>query len=109
MNSEESRRQQWEQDIQAKLEKFQRNRTQIINELEREYVANKGGDDPFTTCPDCYQESLISHGEYEGICSNTECSSVNPLTECNRCGGIMPGFSWDFGLCESCLEWMDDQ
>jgi hypothetical protein len=103
------RRQKWNQDIQAKLKKFQRKRGQIVKELEREYAANKWVDNPFTTCPDCYHDTLIVHGEYEGICSNPECSSVNPLTECSRCGGIMPGFSWDFGFCESCLEWIDDQ
>lgn len=106
---DQERRQKWNQDIQAKLKKFQRKRGQIVKELEREYAASKWVDNPFTTCPDCHHETLIVHGEYGGICSNPECSSVNPLTECSRCGEIMPGFSWDFEFCESCLEWMDDQ
>jgi hypothetical protein len=106
---DQQRRQEWKEDIQARLKKFQRKRAQIIKELEQEYIYSKGAEVSFTTCPDCYQDTLISRGEFEGICSNSECSSVNPLTECSRCGGIMTGFSWDFGFCESCLEWMDEQ
>jgi hypothetical protein len=106
---DQERRRQWSNDIQVKLKEFQQNRNQIIQKLKYEHIASKGIDYPFTDCPDCYKETLIALGEYEGICSDPECNSVNPLTTCGRCGGIMPGFSWEFGVCESCLEWMADQ
>ncbi|MEH2294929.1 hypothetical protein [Nostoc sp.] len=106
---EQTRRQEWNQDIQFRLKKFKRKRKDIIKEIEKEYRTNKGIDFPFTICPDCYQETLIILGEFEGICSNSECNSVNPLTECGRCGGVMTGFSWNFSFCDSCSEWMNEQ
>ncbi|WP_375511851.1 hypothetical protein [uncultured Nostoc sp.] len=106
---EHQKKQKWNQDIQLKLRKFKRNHSRIIQEIEQEYRVNKGAYFPFTICPDCYQESLITLGEFEGICSNSECNSINPLTECGRCGEVMTGFSWNFGFCESCSEWMDEQ
>jgi len=106
---DEQRRQEWNQDVQIRRKKFKAKRSQVIKELERAYRSSKGAECSFTVCPDCCEETLITRGEFEGICSNPECDSVNPLTECSRCGEIMPGFSWDFGFCESCLEWMDEQ
>ncbi len=104
-----NRKQEWKDDAEIRLKEFQRNRKQIIEELETEYLASKGAEDSFTTCPDCYENTLISYGEYEGICSNPDCNSINPVKECNRCGALMPGFSWDFGFCDSCIEWIDEQ
>ena len=106
---EQQRRKEWNEDVQSRLKTFKRKSNQVIKELELGYRASKGADFPFTICPDCYQETLITSGEFEGICTNSDCNSVNPLTECVRCGAVMPGFSWDFGFCESCQEWMDDQ
>jgi hypothetical protein len=106
---EQQRRKEWNEDVQSRLKIFKRKSNQVIKELELEYRVSKGADFPFTTCPDCYQETLIISGEFEGICTNPDCNSVSPLTECSRCGEVMPGFSWDFGFCESCQEWMDDQ
>lgn len=106
---EQKRREEWSQDIQLRLKKFKRNRVKILRNLEQEYIENKGADHTFITCPDCYQETLIIHGEFEGICSNSECNSVNPLTGCDRCGEIIPGFSGNFKLCESCQVWIEEQ
>ncbi|MBD2728566.1 hypothetical protein H6G96_20150 [Nostoc sp. FACHB-892] len=106
---EQQKKQKWNQDIQLKVRKFKRNHSRILQEIEQEYRVNKGAYFPFTICPDCYQETLITLGEFEGICSNSECNSINPLTECGRCGEVMTGFSWNFGFCESCSEWMDGQ
>lgn len=99
---EQQRREEWSQDIQSRLKKFQQNRVQILRNLDQEYIDNKGADDTFTTCPDCNRETLIILGEWEGICSNSECNSVNPLTYCSRCGTIMAGFWWNFNFCEFC-------
>ncbi|MEH2002102.1 MAG: hypothetical protein V7L00_25775 [Nostoc sp.] len=106
---EQQKKQKWNQDIQLKLRKFKRNHSRILQEIEQEYRVNKGAYFPFTICPDCYQQTLITLGEFEGICSNSKCNSINPLTECGRCGEVMTGFSWSFGFCESCSEWMDEQ
>lgn len=106
---EQKRREEWSQDIQLRFKKFKRNRVKILRNLEKEYIENKGADHTFTTCPDCYQETLIIHGEFEGICSNSECNSVNPLTYCSRCAAIMPGFWWNFYFCEYCQGWMEEQ
>lgn len=103
------RKQEWKDDAEIRYEEFQLNRKQIIEALETEYLASQGTEDPFTTCPDCYEDTLISYGEYEGICSNPDCNSINPVKTCNRCGALMPGFSWDFGFCDYCTEWIDEQ
>jgi hypothetical protein len=103
------RRQDWKDDATSRLRKFKRNRKKILQDLETDYYINKGAEESFTTCPECDDYTLIAHGEYEGICTNPDCNSVNPLKECNRCGLLMPGFSWDFGFCDSCMEWIDRQ
>lgn len=106
---ERQRKKEWMDDAETRLKKFQRNRKRIIKELETEYLASKGAEDPFSICPDCDENTLITCGEYEGICSNPHCNSINPLKGCDRCGALMPGFAWDFGFCDSCLEWIDEQ
>ncbi len=103
------RRQEWKNDAEYRLEKFQRNRDQILKDIKVEYYINKGAEESFTICPECDEYTLIAYGDYEGICSNLDCSGVNPLKSCNRCGALMPGFSWDFGFCDSCMEWIDEQ
>jgi hypothetical protein len=106
---EEQRRKEWNEDAQSRLKKFKRKSSQVIQELELEYRANKGADIPYTTCPDCYDEALITSGEFRGVCINPECNSVNPLTGCSCCDAIMPGFTDDYVLCEYCQGWIDDQ
>jgi hypothetical protein len=103
------RKQDWKDDAESRLKRFKRNRKKILQDLETDYYLNKGAEESFTTCPDCYEYTLIAYGEYEGICSNLDCNNVNPLKECNRCGSLMPGFSWDFDFCESCIEWIGEQ
>lgn len=98
---EEQRKKEWYEEAESRLKRFQLRRDKIIQELEQEYRGGKGVY-PFTICPDCYQDTLITSGEFEGICIDSECESVNPLTECLRCGTVMAG--WDSGFCESCLE-----
>jgi hypothetical protein len=98
------RRQKWYQKLQVQLQKFQQSRYQIIGKLKSEYRSNGNAGAMFTECPHCHQPSLIVYGEFEGICSNSSCGHLSPLKKCNRCGESMPGFSLDFGLCESCLE-----
>lgn len=103
------RRQEWKIDAESRFEEFNRNRDKILKDLEVEYYINKGAEESFTICPECDEYTLIAYGEYEGICSNPECNSVDPLKACNRCGALMQGFSWDFGFCDSCMEWIDEQ
>lgn len=103
---DKQRKQEWNRDVQIRRKKFKEKRSQVIEELEREYRSSKGAEYSFTVCPDCCHETLITRGNFEGICSNPDCYSVSPLTECSRCGEITPGFSGDFCFCESCSEWM---
>ena len=64
---ERQRKKEWMDDAETRLKKFQRNRKRIIKELETEYLASKGAEDPFSICPDCDENTLITCGEYEGI------------------------------------------
>lgn len=102
-------KQAWRDDAEVRSNDFQLNRKQILKDLEMEDYANKCIGESFTTCPDCDENTLIISGEYEGLCSNLDCNSINPLRECNRCGDLMPGFTQDFGFCDSCTEWIEEQ
>ena len=103
------RRQNWRNDAETRLEEFKRNREQILNDLDVEYYYNKGAEESFTTCPECGDYTLIAYGDYEGICSNSECNSVSPLKTCNRCGQLMRGFEWEFDFCDYCIDWINKQ
>lgn len=97
----------WTQDVQKRLRKFKRNPQRAVQTIEGEYRSGDGEGYPYTICPDCGQDTLVVYGEFEGICSNKECRSVNPITACLRCGTPMPGASWDDGdFCDICHEWM---
>ena len=102
-------RKQFDQSIKDKIEEFQISRDEVIQELDREYYYSKGADFPFTYCPDCHNETLITHGEFEGVCTNPECGSGHGLTECLRCGELTTGYPWEQKFCDYCLDWMHDQ
>lgn len=103
------RRYDWKDDAESRLKKFKRNRKRILKDLETRYHINKGAEESFITCPECYEYTLIAYGDYAGICSNPDCNSINPLRACDRCGELMPGFEWNFAFCDSCEEWIDGQ
>ncbi len=103
------RKQDWKDDAEIRYKEFQSNRKQIIKDLETEYLVSEGTEDSFTNCPECYEDTLIVYGEYEGICSNPDCNNISPVRECNRCSALMPGFSSDFEFCDYCTEWINEQ
>lgn len=94
----------WRAAIDEKLTEFQANRDEFLADLHHEYHREKGTFDIFIDCPECYNETLIAHGDFAGICSNEECESVYPLTGCDGCGIRTTGFSWEFVLCDNCKD-----
>ncbi|OCQ98712.1 hypothetical protein BCD64_21890 [Nostoc sp. MBR 210] len=106
---EKERRKKLDQKIKDKINEFKVSRDRVIQELEQEYYYSKGADFSFTNCPDCYHETLITRGEFEGICTNPECGSGHPLTECLRCGELTPGYPWEQKFCDYCSDWIDQQ
>lgn len=106
---EAQREQEWRQEIQRKLEELKPIRKKVVSELESEHLISKGDILPFIHCPECYEETLIVYGEFEGICVNPECNNVDPLTHCDRCDETIVGWSWKFNLCDSCEAWVNKQ
>jgi hypothetical protein len=103
------RKSEWRNDAEIRASNFQIDREQILKDLEIEDYANKCIGESFAICPECDENTLMTVGEYQGICSNSDCNSISPLRECNRCGELMTGFSQDFAFCDSCIEWIDEQ
>jgi molecular chaperone GrpE (heat shock protein) len=87
---------------EEKLERFQENREDILEELDREHWREKGCIDITAYCPECDEETLIIYGEFTGVCSNEECNSYSSLKNCDRCGEMMAGYEWEHEYCENC-------
>ncbi len=98
----EQREEEWRQQMRPKVKYFKENREDVLSDLEFEHRTEKGAFEMFTTCPECYQCTLIAEGDYRGICSNTNCEEWFPLTACSVCGGLAIGFRWEGVVCESC-------
>lgn len=82
---------------ETKIEKFNDNRNEILEDLEREaYLAVKDGDiDPTIECSKCEEEILIVTGEYSGVYTNEECNSYSAIKCCDRCGNFTTGYEWE--------------
>lgn len=100
---------EWKENILTRLEEVKSARANVLDELDAEYFNSEGKVVPFIYCPECGEKTLIAHGEYAGICVNEECLCVHPITDCDRCGEKMIGFSIETNLCESCIAWIGYQ
>jgi hypothetical protein len=98
----------WERDINIKLQTLNelRDKDDAIEDEEEEIEFNEE-DYTYIECPNCYEESLIIDGEFEGICINRECDGVFPLTTCDLCGEPAVGFSWEYVMCNDCQNHFD--
>ena len=105
---DEQRKNDWLDEIDRKLEKFQSNRDKILADIHSTYMRDKGATEVFIDCPECGEESLIVYDEYTGICSNEDCNTTYPITSCDRCGVTMVGFAWELNFCDSCRTWGDE-
>jgi hypothetical protein len=99
---EERHRQNLLEDLFYKKDKFKDHRAEILADIEADYYHSKGSFIDCITCSACGDETLIVYGEFAGICSNSECNHVAPITNCDRCGQFMEGYPWEFNLCEYC-------
>ena len=103
------REKELEAELQYRLSQFQKTREAVLKDLEIDYLASKGSIQLYINCPNCFEETLIVHDEFAGICANPDCYSTNLLTKCGRCGEIIVGSPWEFNLCESCESWWREQ
>ncbi|MCC2695211.1 hypothetical protein [Nodularia sp. LEGE 04288] len=91
---------------ERKLKKFQRNRENILQQLEKQayiaYIDEGGIDDITMMCPMCCEDTLIIYGEFAGICSNEECNNYSLLKTCDRCGQVTTGYEWEEKWCDNC-------
>jgi hypothetical protein len=106
---EQQRKQEWYEEAKKRQKKFNRKRKKAIQEIEGAYYTGDADGEPYILCPDCYENTLITYGEFRGICSNSECNSINSITGCSRCDSPVPGFLEEFGLCEGCQSWLESQ
>ena len=107
--TQQERRREFDLEIKGKIEEFNTSRDRVMQELKTESYYSKGADLSLANCPDCYGQTIITHGDFEGICTNPECGSGHALTECLRCEELTPGYPWEQKFCDSCLDWIDEQ
>jgi hypothetical protein len=66
-------------------------------------MQSRNGQSYFLNCPECGNcESVISHGEFAGICINDDCQETFPTTSCFSCGEVVLGFYWRIKYCDDC-------
>lgn len=93
----------WNQDVQKRRRKFKRNPKKALQGIDYEYHSGNGEGYPYASCPSCGQPTLISYGEFAGICSNQECNNVSFITACLKCGVAIPGRAGEGGgFCDAC-------
>lgn len=107
--TQKERRSQFDLEIQGRIEEFNTSRDRVMQELKTTSYSSNGADLSLANCPDCYGKTIITHGYFEGICTNPECGSGHALTECLRCEELTPGYPWQEKFCDSCLGWIDEQ
>lgn len=106
---QKQRKEEWQIETEEKLDKFIEDQKNILDEFRQEHYISKGYFVPFTLCPNCGSETLIISGEYSGICANSECNSIFPITKCKRCYEPTIGFDWEFNFCDDCNERFDKE
>jgi hypothetical protein len=84
--------------VRNKSKEFAENNENILRVLGNA----RDGEYPFIRCRKCSEVTLISTGEYKGICSNPECDYCCSLTNCYQCGAPMEGFPWENNCCSTC-------
>ena len=96
---ESRKKRDWEEKITKKAKSFRRQRKEILQSLRSD---EREGETIFTFCPDCLNETLISSGDFSGICSNQKCRNLAPINNCTNCGQPAIGHYWDEPWCEDC-------
>lgn len=91
---------QWRRDIAASRERFENNADGIVAHLRR--AEHENAEEYFIECPECFERTLITYGEFVGICSNQECDGEQPITRCSICGRPAIGFAYDGVWCSEC-------
>lgn len=81
---QEKRVREWHTTMKGLLQSFKENSDTVVQDLEIGHIASKGTEPIFMFCPECFNESLICYGDYEGICTN--CKTYFHITTCERCG-----------------------
>ena len=99
----------WKINIDEKFVIFQETRNQVLGEMKNKEYSSKGDFEPYITCPDCEEETLLISGEYQGICSNECCNGKFPITQCVRCYNPVTGFDWEFKLCTICNNFIEQE
>jgi hypothetical protein len=91
-----------------KVKRFKWVRRSVLRKLNEEneiYFNDPDADgDSFGVCPKCEENTLITDGEFAGVCFNKECYSYTPLKRCDKCGAITEGYEWVETWCNNCDE-----
>ncbi|WP_445245273.1 hypothetical protein [Microcoleus sp. OTE_8_concoct_300] len=103
--TQRERKSQFDLEIQGRIEEFNTSRDRVMQELKTESYSSNGADKFLGNCPDCYEQTMIVYyKDFIGICSNPECGSGNPLTECLRCEAeVLNGRKRLLKLAQQCI------
>jgi hypothetical protein len=105
----EKRKDAWTKEMLKKSKVFEKNKEDILASLEVSERDIKHGAEPavFLECGFCGKESVVTSGEYAGICA--ECFEFGHLHECERCHEVSLGEyheKYDVEFCKDCIKEM---
>lgn len=107
--TQKERRSQFDLEIQERIEEFKTSRDRVMQELKTESYCSNGADKLLRNCPVCDEQTMIVYEDFIGVCSNPECGTGHPLTECLKCDELTPGYPWQEKFCDYCSNWIDEQ
>jgi hypothetical protein len=95
------------EELDLKLDRFRVNKKEIIQNIQLEQSDPDSDWTQLIGCDDCCEESLITEGDYSGVCIS--CEATGSITHCIRCNEPVTGFDWDTEMCEACRDYIAAQ